>query len=594
MNRLDTITSGSDYNFSDKMQRPSFPSSAFDLSHNVTMAFPIGSVGALIPLVVLETVPSDRFDISVSHLLRVIPQTVPLYSQMKLYIHAFYSRSSDLWKNAQIYYRKGNNGNRVLTKPVLTTANCTYLDSDQPIGSNELLHFLYGLPIGVSSRLFAGKINALPFFMYFRIWRDYFCNKYYFENDTSLLPDDDADFRINNDGQVVSFGNADWQRAYTTYPLNDLGFLYRDFADDRFTAAMPSPQRGDAPTIEPKGYLQGIALSANELSPQFEVANVGDFLLRYSNTSADNAQITQGFTRENSVDFDMSRGVFNHTRSNQITNLHNWNSNQGPTVPYATFKFKQSFNIVLNDIRHLAINQLELEKMARTDGSYREFGLTFFGVASKSSMDFRPQYIGGTWQPVVFTEVVQTSGTAVGAGVLGQYAGHGISSNNGHIGSVYCDDYGYIMILASIVPETMYSQGLDKQHTRLYQADELIPERAKLGAQPVLNKELRFVGSELNDDGLFAYQDIFDEFRYVTSKVRGELANPSSNSYFPYTQSRYFLQTPTFSQSFATTKGNVRMDFLSSQADPPFTAQFRFNIRAVRPLPYRAVPAQIV
>lgn len=581
MNKLDAITSGSDYNFADKMQRPAFPSSVFKLNHSNVMAFPPKSMGALIPICTFEVVPTDRITLNVRHLLRVLPQVVPPYSKSKIYIHAFFARTGDCWNVANVYYSKGYNGNTVLKKPVLNSTLCPCINSNNEslVAPTDLLHYLYGLPIGTKYKDYVGKLSAIPYIMYLKVWRDYFANKYFYTENKSLLPDDESSFRLNSNGVLICDPQGTLNSALG---LDGKTFLYRDYADDRFTSAMPAPQRGDAPFLE--NFLHGYLLD-NDAFKDLGVAQFKSFVNSSNQTGASFPAfpdapdiVSDGY---NFFHFDVPDGAGQ--------TVHSLSASSGYPANH-TIQFRMK--ILLNDIRQLAINQTELEKMARTDGSYSEFGLTFFGVSSKISFDFRPTYIGGSYQPIVFTEVVQTSQSTADS-ALGQYAGHGISANNGSLGQLYADDFGQVLILASVMPDTLYSQGLDKQFTRLYQAEELLPERAKLGAQPILNKEIYFQGNEQDDD-LFAYQDIFDEFRYIRSRVTGVLADPSAHSYFPYTQSRLFEQLPTFSQSFATTKDNVRMDFLTSQTDPPFTCEFAFDIRAVRPLPYKAVPAQLI
>lgn len=619
MNKLDAITSGSNYNFADKMQRPNAPRSVFDLSHNVTMSFPVGSIGALIPISVFETVPGDKFDISLNHLLRVLPQVVPLYSNMKFYAHAFYSRTGDLWNSSQVYYTKGYNGDRVLKKPTLNATLIPDISStpDRTFSTGSLLHYLYGLPLSASYRSISGVVSALPFMMYLRIWRDYFCNKYFYTNNRQLLPDDDTEFRLNTEGKIISDPNGTLSSTLmglgSSIVPGCYGFLYRDYADDRFTAAMPSPQRGTPAVATGLGAVEGWKIPAQNISspanPQYIIPvsrfenpdeNIENFLgyvgYKYERqTNGVNAAFPAFHNKSTSTT--NSSMVFSQAGSSLFhkaqTPYHNWDSNVPPSGSSFTGFLYSRYSVTLNQLRQLAVNQTELEKMARTDGSYREFGLTFFGIASKIALDYCPQYIGGTYQPILFTEVVQTS-QSTNDSTLGQYGGHGMSVNKAHLGSITCDDYGLIMIVVSIVPDTLYSQGLHKMHTRLYQADEFLPERAKLGAQPVLTQELFFSSNRDTNVRLFAYQDIFDEMRYMPSRVLGKLADNHNDSFFPYTQSRYFNSAPTFSQSFATTKDNVRVDFLSASSEVPFTADFSIAVRAVRPLPYIAVPANII
>lgn len=257
-----------------------------------------------------------------------------------------------------------------------------------------------------------------------------------------------------------------------------------------------------------------------------------------------------------------------------------------------------SGTITLNQIRELAIAQTELEKMARTDGTYLGFALTFFDERPKNAVDYKPVYIGGTYTDLQFTEVLQT-GASTESSPLGTYAGHGIAGNSlqqGYIGKIHCDDYGYIMLIGCIMPDVYYTQKVDKMWTRSLQSDIYLPERAKMGMVPILNHEIDALhapdGKTLFD--LWAYNNPFDELRYIANEVHGQLADANAESFFCYTQSRHFDAAPNWGKTFSEAS-DVRTDYLAAgNQESAYTAQFKINIKAVRPLPYKPVPAQII
>lgn len=143
------------------------------------------------------------------------------------------------------------------------------------------------------------------------------------------------------------------------------------------------------------------------------------------------------------------------------------------------------------------------------------------------------------------------------------------------------------------MPDIYYSQGLSKLWTRSLQSEFYLPERARLGMQPLLNKELYFSGNSVQDNNLFAYQSAYDDYRYMASRISGKLADSANHSFFPYTQSRKFSSAPTFSKEFVEAR-DVRKDYLFAPSEVAYTAQFSIGVRAVRALPYRAVPAQLI
>lgn len=637
----DGFDTGSNYHFGDKMLRPSFLRSLFDLSHLSSMT--IKNAGFVFPISLWRTVPTDEFIISVRSLIRVLPQVVPLYSRQRLYIYAFYSRMGDLWENWNTFARKGLAGTTVKTIPTLNSNNVSLSAAIAPDSLGDYLCF----PIGASASVMSsGKFSALPCMMYTRIWRDYFFNHNFAVKSESgslvnsmqyLLPDNDDHFRLNDDGEIISFKE---NGVSTLFDLNDTGSLpYLDssdkfhiglfphlYPDDYFTSALPFQQRGDAPVlnagIHPRDVFNDVNLVTNLVGDwTTPVAGLSDLFqnsdfIGPSNSTAVNlgrlfasgsgygVNFLSNIASESVVTARTSANTaFNSWLSINLPNL--LTSSNGDTkgiftgfssLPDASKVL--NVPILLNDLRELTISQLELERMARTDGSYDEFGQTFFGVRPKNAIDYKPVYIGGTYTSLSFTEVLQTSSSS-GSSYLGQYAGHGIGADNdGYLGRVFCDDFGYIMILGCIMPDVYYHQGIDKHYTELNQSQLLLPDRAKLGMQPILNQELYLQDYSVVDadnnpvnENLFAYQDIFDDYRFMNNRIHGKMADSSSISFYPYTQARSFDSLPNWSYEFASAT-NVRKDYLAAPIEDAYSAQFSIDVRAVRPLPSQSVPLQ--
>lgn len=602
---------GSNYNFGDKMLRPSFPRSAFPLSHLSTMTIP--NAGYVFPIAHWRTVPSDEYDISVKSLLRVLPQVVPLYSRQRLYTYAFYSRNGDLWENWNVFARRGLSGNVIKQIPTLNNNNITMEDTETlpPDSLGDLLD----LPIGLKGKtLKAGKLSALPAMMYMRIWRDYFFNKNFavggspLENKMEyLFPDNDDHFRLNDDGEIISFKensitlsfDLDDVGSLPSVDENDvfhMGIFPHLYPDDYFISALPFEQRGEAPTLN----LGSLSFSdlASGLSVNVDGSAVSNLVTNFG-SAVSNAGSMQIGSSPNVFNVNVFGSSLNVDKLN--TPFRNWLVNSASAFSLSgDGSYSLPASITLNRLRELTIDQLELERMARTDGSYEQFGQTFFGVASKNAIDFKPVFIGGSYTSISFTEVLQTSQSS-GTSALGTYAGHGIAGeNDGYLGHCYCDDYGYIMILGCIMPDVYYSQGIDKHYTELMQSDLLLPDRAKLGMQPILNQEIYAQDYDVLDsdnnpvnEGLFAYQDIFDDYRYMANRIHGKIADMSNLSFAPYTQSRKFDELPNWSYEFASAT-DVRKDYLAAPVEDAYTAQFDLEIRAVRPLPYQAIPAQMI
>lgn len=614
--------SGSNYQFADKLEKPRVPRSLFDLSFKNTMTIP--REGMIIPVALFETLPADDWQLDVSCLLRVMPQQVPLYSRQRIFIHAYYSRYLELWNEAETFITKGYTGNENLIRPSISANN---MDSTVFSGKvePESLADYFGLPIGATyANLSKAGVSALPFMMYERVYRDYYMNKNYYTTSRQWLPNDDGDLRLDTSGYVIS------SKGQTTNEIPFGKIHYRDWTQDYFTSALPWPQRGDAPYVglDADSSLRGtqtvyipnsnvpVGLGytldsfgnnsfpfpspGSNVTPYNYVTYWSEHTGNYAVGNLSHA-ISPSFSSGTGFPVDGRFVIPNEESSAILSHVISPRSYLGVTLPSHTYDIDFSnatlqtlgARLFAEDFRTLFVNQSILEKTARTDGSYTEFGYAFFGESSKASRDFRPRYIGGTYQPIVFTEVIQNSETT-DQSPLGAQAGHGISTtSNTNIGRVHCDDYGYIMILASIMPDTYYSQGLDKMWTRSTQSDMYLPERAKLGMQAILNQELYFSGNQAQDIDVWAYQSRYDELRYSPNKVHGKIADPKSTSFYPYTQSRQFNSLPGFSQDFARAD-DVRAEMYFAPTESHYSAIFAVGAKVVRPLPYKAIPATII
>lgn len=604
--------SGSNYKFYNHTEKANPSKSVFDLSSLITTT--INNGGTIIPLKWFETIPGDKFDINFQALLRVMPQEVPLYSRQRMFIHAYYSRLEELWNEAQTYMTKGYTGKENLTKPTISSDNfdeTLWNGGNGTVGVESLAQYL-GLPLGAKySDLAESGVTCLPFMMYERIYRDYYMNRNYYTENRQWLPNDDGDLRVNTNGEIISvINNPDIPEGQDEIKFGRLH--YRDWTQDYFTSALPWPQRGEAETLNGSG--SNVTITGGSIAQDFlPLQTAGEIFVRTeagaTSTTREQRRLylqTRGYQQGTiPVNPSIWLNVGDEVNYPQSAN-QDLNSSQAETADASlgvninipkndiTIPANLSIGIRAEDIRELLLNQKELETMARTDGSYAEFGLAFFGEVSKTARSYKPTYIGGTYQNITFGEVLQ-NGASTDDSPLGNFAGRGGMSTSGDLGTVYCDDYGYIMIVASIVPDTYYSQGLDRKWTRQTQEDEYLPDRAKLGMQAILNEELMFTGDLEKDKYGWAWQNRFDELRYEANTITGKIADTSNESFYPYTQARRFTgeEAPGFSQEFAR-MDDVRKDYLVSKEESAYIMQCSIGVRAVRPLPYKAIPASLI
>lgn len=454
--------------------------------------------------------------------------------------------------------------------------------------------------------------NAFPFFAYFSIFRNFYLNWNLNVNDKRYFPDNINDFALINpdiaDGNIFF---ADWNSArsfnWSKYPagktnlsspaFHSFGLVKnRNFVDDYFTSALPWPMRGNIPqlpidgsvTLEdvPIGFRSGnafIPLNINGIANRtssvtgFSTISSGDQPNSYNPRKS-------GFTTSpnyvGSLYFD---GIGSKLPPGIDTGVYD-----GSLVAKGQSNISFSSGFTWEMIRNLSISTMIAEKMARTNGSYKEFIRTFFDDTPSNQINNVPRYIGGHVQPVVYTEVLQQSSDSNTP--LGTVGAKGITASDGYIGKCYSNDFGLIIGILSIMPDTYYSNGLRRQDMYSVQEDFYLPERAELGMQGIYKGELFFSGNPDIDDDLFGYQNRFDEWRYRPNEVHGQLANPKSTTFFPFTQSRLFTSAPVLSNEFVSTKNNIRRDYLTALDEVDFVCQIACRCTGVQPLPYRAIP----
>ena len=605
--------SGSNYKFYDGSPSANPPRSSFDLSYINTMT---AKLGVRIPVWTQHTLMNEDYNIGLEAVLRVVnPPVVPLLSRQRVLFHTWWLSYPSLWKYAQMFFDKGKNkaqynvasqyvipkiklkGSWIRRGSLSDTLGFNYADTEDPTDSEYF------------------SFSALKFMAYIRIWRDCYMNQRIYStwlnnlansDDTHadsylklynfLFPADDDDFRIGS-SQWNEIVNDDFCLEYL---FKDC--VYADFADDYFTRGQLSPMYVDddkIPSVVFDGGSAEFALKNTAWSKLYPngyngVTGVGG---RGSSRTGNYVTAVTAILPED-LNIVSPQLMVDGNTTTVGADSFNFGSNSQDDILRAmnnTFKISNiASQITIESIRRCESATLILEKMAKTDGSYAQYAKAFFGERPKSAYDYRPIYVGGAYQSVTYSQVLNTTSDN-----QGKVTGIGVSSGSGNIGRFHSDDYGLFMTIMTIVPDTYYCQGLQREDTYEVAEDFYLPERAQLGMQGVLQKEIYNQDDSHEDDNnkLFCYQNIFDELRYRANEVHGDVANVNSASgtsgasFSPYIQTRFFLSAPTLTPSFLTMKDNINNNWLSSQVEPPFIVQVANKVNAIRPVPYRAQPA---
>lgn len=614
-NRLSSFNvkdKGSNYPFNKSAPKAVPPRSLFDLSYLNSFT---AVQGALIPFYFQHSLMNEDYTFGNEAVCRVVnPPTVPLLSRQRIYFHLYWCSYTQLWKKAHIFFDKG----RLTMTPPESILLPTFSAVRGDVAKRGSLFDYLGINVvNNGNEVATVEVPALKFMMYLKVWRDYYCNKRIFSawlkrqyQTTSkewyrilgefLFPADDEDFRIGSSQWDAFIANADCLSFFTS-------LKYRDWTDDYFTTMQMTPlYSDDVPSIDFGASTPDIESEFYSLAGQYS----NGFNVPNGNVAKFNGTVGFNFFADNAPndlgnfgvlkDNDSTSKTFYPVGSNAPTKWLDGTDGRSGSIIDAmnnTFGIRSKSgelslqsSLTIDKIRNCMAETIILEKLAKTDGTYGEYARAMFGERPKSAYDMRPTFVGGTYQPIVFSQVVSTAVSKKDTEIKpqGSVTGLGLSSAEGFIGKHHSDDYGIYLGVMSIMPDTYYCQGLQREDTYQTSDDFYLPERAGLGMQAVLQDELYNTADSHNI--VLGYQNRYDELRYRANEVHGKVADDNNESFSPYVQTRIFKSAPTLSPEFLTTKDNIPNKWLSSAEEVPYIIQVANKVRAVRPVPYKAVP----
>lgn len=623
------------------------------LTHSVT--FPVDIEGAIYPICCIETLPSDSFEISVECLLRQLsPLKVPIMTNLRLNTAFYYCDNRLAWKKWDRFMTGGRSGNEVFDVPRVANQEYTkesqdpkYLLSDIAYDHNIKLKNSLHTYFGISMNLKTVQTDtyddvddyseecplAFPFFDYQMICRDYYTNVdrlpaecaidstfFDYEDLTSdwaydnLFPVDDDEFRLI-DGIQLKSGWQDSNDPTVTRKGCVLDKIrYHEVRDDYFTSSKKAPMRGDPPSVTatssnfklPDGTeLTLIAQNdKNLLNSATENGNLNNWIPVYGVSNSNQNDITPTFINTAGTlpivpptPFEVSlvnAGVIGNQDQQPALFAYSKGINQvnGKVDGDVTFNTTATLNLTAQELRLLSQLTVWQELNMLHKPYYNDFlNAHFDGVRVGESPVEKPIYIGGTSQLISINEILQTSQTT-DSSPLGNQGATAMSLSQNYVGKYYCNNYGYIIGVAYIIPDLMYKPAMPRMFSRRTKEDFYSPEFANLSMQATLNKEIFFSNDPDWNNAPWGYTGAFDELRSVPNRIAGDLLNPE------YTDLQKWVLTrdmdndnlPSMSTSWLSLKGNVDPTAWQVTTMPKFLLQCANYIKAVRPMPKVAIP----
>jgi len=355
-----------------------------------------------------------------------------------------------------------------------------------PVGS--LADYL-GCPTGVSNL----AVSALPFRAYALIYNDWYRDQ---DLVTPLTIDETSgpDTTTNTDLQVGA-----WEKDY-------------------FTSARPWEQKGPAITV-PLGTT----------APVIGMGK-GNTDWGAGQTVYESDGTTSVYANSRVVDSSSANTAFYVERS--LTS---------PDYPNIRADLSAASAVTVNVLREALALQRYEEARARYGSRYTEY-LAYLGVRSSDARLQRPEYLGGGRDTIQFSEVLQT---AQGTDPVGEMRGHGISAARSNRFRRFFEEHGYILTFITVRPKTIYANGLFRHWNRRVKEDFWQKELQHIGQQEILNKEI--YGAHSSPDGVFGYQDRYDEYRRQESSIAGEFRTTQLNFWH---MARIFASNPALNADF--------------------------------------------
>ncbi len=521
-----------------------FPSrTRFNLSYNKLYDTYIGQ---LVPVCCDEMIPGDSFKISAQAVIRLNPTIAPIMQQLDFYSYYFFVPYRLLWDKWEKYITGGQNGNDSSVLPTVQGTTSTSA-SLTPVKYSLVDYLGIMQPSVAYSKAVSSDKPTTPMDMPLRafelIWNEYFRD----ENLDTVLP------------YKMSFDSSEDQLS-----VDELSSLvtsvmpYVCWGKDYFTSALPWQQRGTAPALPISGTT----------SADFN----GTFFINSGST----AGVGMGAS---SIPFGSAADKVEMFQSALTTQLNNNSVDLSNASTFDVADLRLAFQL-----------QKWLERNARGGVRYTEFLKAQYGTSPRDDRMQRPEYIGGFKQPIIVSEVLQTSETT-STSPQGNLAGKGISVGGSYVGKYYSTEFGLIMGLAFIRPKTSYQNGCDRQWLRKSRYDFYNPLFANLSEQAILRGEIYQSGASTDyDESLVqGFTGRYNEMRKKSSIITSDFRD----TYDYWHMGRQFATAPNLNSAFVHMQQSDCIRDFAVQNEPTCLVDYANIIDALRPMPYIAEPGLI-
>lgn len=557
---------------------PSPKRSTFDRSHTNPIT---ADVGYIYPVLVDELLPTDYVKLDLMAFAQTNPLTKPLLGRFTLKFEAFfvplrlYCQNLDL-NNLQPNFSDDFNLPYFHVPDGIDTLFTPEEDFLYMSGTN-LLSYLNMFPFDFDSEVGIAfdKLNGVPFVGYFDIYRNYYANPH-----DRLIP-----FRV---GRKPSTGTI-------SYDVQDYYFPLETFDEFVTSCTLNS--------IDEENLPQPVGVNVSERFREI-FRNTATGVNSTSNPPLFNGQLwsptnstTPAAETRNALHLGLLRRTYN---DDYFTAFF---SNDYVNYQESTAKVTVNNNVVTVNQLRLANRVAKFVDRSMLAGTrYGDWLEVHFGSKTNTRLCI-PQFLGSLRVPLVFNDVVSQSQTGTPTSVndntsLGSRGslGQGFKDFNrkGHWLRFEAKEHGYLMIMASIVPDVCYIRGIPKMYHKTRFADFYTPEFDAVGYQDLGRSEFWATGQ---NNAALAKQPSWFEYMVDYNKAHGLFCDLEDYRQW------ILARDPAYSSWSGTGSSSFRSEFstyilpemfnqvfaVQKEMDN-FQIQLRFDYKIKRPISKQVLP----
>lgn len=536
---------------------PKVPRNTFNRSrsHTFSMIF-----HREIPSVCEEILPGDRYIVHSELFSRLQPMVAPVFNQMKISQHAFFVPLRTINRHFSEFMFNNRTGDYSQVLPYLSYGDLyqfmqnTGWDADTRVNVARLFDYMRAGSKSESQTSAASwltkwnsnnswmqnstkRFNLAPFLAYTKIWSEYFRDQNTQEDPFVQFADTQGSDILDAVGSLSSWSNTKKGHVFARF----CQLRPRAWAHDRFTSALPWAQRGPDVLLPVSGNLN-VDWDVDPLSNGANVQAKGNPDRLYTLDAGGNEQAVRG-------NVDLSSGL----------------------------------STTINEFRRAERLERWYENSARGGTRPNEATLAHWGIRTPDATLDRAEFLGGSMQPIVVSDVAQTSETTQSS-PLGTLGGKATSYKPGRLCKAFFTEHGFLFVLTSALCRANYSQGLDKMFSRMQRDEYAWPEFANLGEEPIFTKEIDLEHSA--EDDVFGYVPRYSDYKSAVNQVSGDFKTSLSF----WTQIREFANQPQLNAVFLFGNPSLAPFSVANYYTDLILCTANYNIKASRLLPFYGVP----